>query len=113
MKETKHTPGPWISDDLGVITGGADYATSVCETYLVKWKDKSTYGKAYSEHPAIKANREEAEANARLIAAAPELLEALERIIDAYDGPTVNAANAVSGQIDLAKMAIKKAKGTK
>jgi hypothetical protein len=50
-------------------------------------------------------------ANARLIAAAPALLEALKAIVRGYDGPTVDAATAVSSHIQAARMAIGKAEG--
>lgn len=67
MTKTKYTPGPWhicpykesTSKRLGVAPDGA--------------------GKIAEIHPfKICGHDEEAEANARLIAAAPELLEALE-----------------------------------
>lgn len=49
--------------------------------------------------------------DARLMAAAPELLEALKAIVRGYDGPTVDAATAVSSHMQAARMAIKKAEG--
>lgn len=55
--------------------------------------------------------RDEMLANARLIAAAPDLLEALRDIVRGYDGPTVDAATAVSSHIQAARMAIAKAEG--
>ena len=67
---TKHTPGPWKLDDRGykfiVHKPGDGYITrDICRM------DSSTMA-AFAQ-----------EANARLIVAAPELLEALDRIQDA------------------------------
>ena len=66
----KHTPGPWnrIKGDRNVYSA----AGTVCKT------------------PAILGGGSAAtnwEANARLIAAAPDLLEALENLLDAYSKP--------------------------
>lgn len=62
---TKHTPGPWhcrpYGDSFVATCGNADKRVAYC--YAV-FEDRS---------------KDEAEANARLIAAAPELLEALEK----------------------------------
>lgn len=53
---TKHTPGPWsIKDDDGIIANNQYWIASI---HIARTKD-------------------EKEANARLIASAPELLEAL------------------------------------
>ena len=75
-EQTKFTPGPWeweyplVSDrenpqslTIGIFGGGA-------QTYLAD---------CYMEHVGTEnTTREEMEANARLIAAAPEMYEALE-----------------------------------
>jgi len=61
--ETKHTPGPW---EQGTQTRGSTTLVARIET-----------GFAVAEMRNVHF-REEAEANARLIAAAPELLEALQ-----------------------------------
>jgi glutathione S-transferase len=120
MSDTKHTPGPWylrlnpnpdstpFADENWQISGQPDYAPWIAETY-----GGLTDGVA--------------EANGRLIAAAPDLLEALiglstnprlnlgdliyqirERELEGWDGPAVTAwAEAV----EKAKAAIKKARG--
>ena len=66
----KHTPGPWhIQDDHGkrwIETGGND--DTIAEIH--RRKDK---GSVYSCGEAL--------ANAHLIAAAPDLLDALERMV--------------------------------
>lgn len=66
---SKHTPGPWsVREDIGAVfdRDGLPIATGGSESY------------------------EEYQANARLIAAAPELLEACKQaydVIDDMDGP--------------------------
>ena len=61
--ETKHTPGPWNLDKRQEKLMGANGQS------IVVWNSGLSFG-----------NRtEEAEANARLIAAAPELLAALKK----------------------------------
>ena len=60
----KHTPGPWVSIGASVyIEEGADhYSIAICTCNDAR------------------RNQEDQEANARLIAAAPEMLEALQSI---------------------------------
>lgn len=62
---TKYTPGPWR-----VTSAGFDEGTEVNE---------ATYVVAADPHMELSL------ANARLIAAAPELVEALRRLLDARD----------------------------
>lgn len=65
MSEAKHTPGPWTvetSDHLGIIWIDDEDGVDVCDLYHT-----SRSGKCIS--------KQNAEANACLIAAAPELLE--------------------------------------
>lgn len=67
MNNTKHTPGPWTWDgEFGL----GWYAELV---------SPEKYVGHYSRPQAL--SREESKANARLIAAAPELLAALEDIL--------------------------------
>lgn len=67
MSNTKHTPGPWMVGHFNDVRTRDGYRSLANVS-------------SYFELPA--------EANARLIAAAPELLEALEafKAIDAFDG---------------------------
>lgn len=58
--ENKHTPGPWTVGDTPAIV----YDDNACEVAIATF------------------NQESFEANARLIAAAPELLAALEAWVD-------------------------------
>ena len=85
-KPSQHTPGPWSQKGRDIFSG---------TTYIAD----------------VKANRlvppEEAEANARLIAAAPELLEALRDLVSPYDGNMDGAPTSIK----LARAAIAKAGG--
>ena len=60
---------------------------------------------------------EEAEGNARLITAAPELLAALEKILYAHDtgncGASMGEASLCPAYAEMARAAINKAKGSK
>lgn len=71
---SKHTPGPW---ELEIITSA--YVTACDGTHI-----------ADVHHGSTATAKAEGSANARLIAAAPELLEALEFVIrgvpDTWEG---------------------------
>ena len=66
--ETKHTPGPWMFD--ATLKGDGSFGGS----YIVSNNAKRTW-------PLAEVYRED---NARLIAAAPELLDALKDARNAY-----------------------------
>lgn len=76
MPEGKHTPGPWLLQDRTVYALNDEripvnrFTASVDSGWL---------------HDKARVSREEVDANARLIAAAPELLEALESMLEIYD----------------------------
>lgn len=83
--ETKHTPGPWKVDRTGKFHGQRPYGISANDgTTITRWGSIS--------RPASL----EAEANARLIAAAPEMLDLIQRMISAIDAGSVD-----SEEIDL------------
>jgi hypothetical protein len=85
----KHTPGPWTYDRSGYslyVNSGRELVTAL-----------SMDGK----------RMETSEANARLIAAAPELLEALKSVIAWLDAPDESAFS----DSELARAAIAKATG--
>ena len=95
MENAKHTPGPWDTGEDG-------------------WIVESAKGWAVSHAVVFRGKHGEGEdfANARLIAAAPDLLAALEELtrtaaslVDYHDDPETEAA------IDVARAAIAKAKG--
>lgn len=104
MKEFKGTPGPWDVDDNGHfydITAGRATVGNVCSS--MSWFDNDIH-----RGPV-------AMANANLIAAAPELLEALRQLRDyvedmhaaKYGGDWVDESHPMS----LARAAIAKALG--
>jgi hypothetical protein len=102
----KHTPGPWrsIIDD----TGGQWSGWPLCIT-AENEDDRSvvrTGGQWPYEWDAATSQRE-AVANARLIAAAPDLLEALESLVaNLAEGDFISET-----RIDTARAAITKATG--
>jgi len=84
-----HTPGPWKINNFRFIMGNDRYIATLEEPNL--------------------------DSNARLIAAAPELLEALEEIAEGRgrynQDPLQHASNCIEDMVSIAKEAIKKARG--
>ena len=92
MKNAKHTPGPWKSyEDDGFI----NLMVVDAEGYYIA--------------EAMGRTKKNMEANARLIAAAPELLEALEKLCNRWQGDTELYAHGE--EIKAGRAAIAKAKG--
>jgi hypothetical protein len=88
---SKHTPGPWSVDDPHQI-----WAESAGEyVAITRVEDWDTIP------------REQAEANARLIAAAPELLEALKAMLTNWEEAPAYGSDAAA----KARAAIAKATG--
>lgn len=86
-----HTPGPWTAPE-GPFVGGHYVGTEDADiAERADWPLEFTA---------------EQEANARLIAAAPELYEALERLLVEHDGNY-----RTSTAVDAARAAIAKARG--
>lgn len=90
MQEFKGTPGPWFSE----------YSREN-DAYEIAPMDRNGITMAWDKEICITADNNVE--NARLIAAAPELLEALQIICFYEDIP--------QGQRDIAEAAIKKALG--
>lgn len=78
--ENMHTKGPWIVDEtnaLGAYGVWTDYVTH-------PGSDGEGYGSQIcSMLPSERQDREQRDADARLISAAPELLEICKRLVDA------------------------------
>ena len=102
---SEHTPGPWVLKPARSIVGGwavwAEYEPGKhCQVADIEpW-------------PNDPDTAPESEANARLIAAAPDLLAACEALIDAdsYDLKSL-LDDALPAIIEQARVAIAKAKG--
>lgn len=72
---SKHTPGPWTAHGTVVRAEGR----FICKVKRYPTPGYPDTGELAEESEQIK------KANARLIAAAPDLLEALKRIMDGFD----------------------------
>lgn len=93
-QETQHTPGPWEHNCSGHVRRAGN------ENSLL----------AIIHHAGGKVKSDEQLANLKLMAAAPDLLEALEGAIEAWDADS--APNSWSYQdVEKARAAIQKARG--
>ena len=102
---TKHTPGPWSCDvaNQPIIVNGPDDSGNIVA--LVYDKDCAPFmGDANHQYHV-----EVAAANARLIAAAPDLLAALDYMVAAQGKPFDHADRRAS--MTAARAALAKAKG--
>jgi hypothetical protein len=107
---SKHTPGPWVWDG------------NVCDYNIdqeAPWLVTSEYHKDQRLPSGVILGGQiqcHSEANARLIAAAPELLEALKDLLDHYTS-LVNSGDAgnwdaeTEGEVIATRAAIAKAEG--
>lgn len=104
---TKHTPGPWFQ-------GTGDHQYCVYDKKVWINPDGSRGGE--TPNLVVVVSPEGALADARLIAAAPELLEALEGMIEVYGGACDSEClpkhSTELELIDLARTAIAKATGS-
>ena len=107
---SKHTPGPWSFEDQESAT-------------FVRNSDGLRIADTHSYSPRLVREHENAPdaavrlANARLIAAAPDLLEALNALHEAFLGVVINVPKARKEQfrlaVEKASAALAKAEGTK
>lgn len=93
MSKAQHTPGPWSFSSKGGSNGtvlSGDFVIARCQRIDGdEWKQQSR-------------------ANARLIAAAPELLEALNELLARSEN--FHAANVAFKDFDAARCAMEKAR---
>lgn len=77
---SRHTPGPWYADsgDHGLIMASGPIAQVFGDDELDGWRESGALDLSDEEWGALK---DSAEANARLIARAPDLLEMLEEVV--------------------------------
>ena len=111
MKTTTHTPGPWkvmACPDHGGKHPYHDSRYIVTEGAQVDWNHDNTEW-ALESGICLCTMRDVHPANARLIAAAPELLEALEALLEQADLGEVDEETALV--VEQARAAIAKANG--
>ena len=100
MSTTKHTPGPWS-------------ISSACKNAINAERNNKLIGIGTTYHDPDSVyfiGQDEAIANARLIAAAPELLAACEEVIEGMiDGKNSTNKNVTMYAIQMVKSAIAKA----
>lgn len=94
--KTAHTPGPWEIDGIAVVGGGQD----ICFM--------GEFAQYAGDRPRMAPNHEP---NARLIAAAPDLLMAAKAVVIRWDTPIWKDAEHTAQVIDLLREAIAKATG--
>lgn len=95
---SKHTPGPWVVGNTDPLLFGKQRGQGTEPIGFV-------YGPSFPERSDL---GKEAIANARLIAAAPELLEALKNLLESH-----LAGNVIGADVREAQEAIAKATGEK
>lgn len=120
MKTTNHTPGPWKSSDRWGNFGDYnrrenDAPNGQVSKHSYSVADKEGFIVAHCTNPLVTMSSERSEANANLIAAAPDLLSALTRIADYLDGVNngTRAEVDISWVVQVARAAISKAEGAK
>ena len=100
----QHTPGPWVAEVFESLDDAKE--TSGFE-WISRWRWDSPPAAVWRQEgggiAGLPGCIETTAANARLIAAAPDLLEALERVVAIADRDTT--------EFNTAKAAIAKAKG--
>ena len=99
--ETKHTPGPWIVEDEAEIWGGQQVLA------VVDGEGDEVAAAIYWPAVAEIGGKAESWKNAHLIAAAPELLAALERL----DWEMNERVLSYEGLHNIIRAAILKARG--
>lgn len=99
----RHTPGPWFVGERGRNSAGIEIGPRYRDGYGIN-------SIAYVEDEAHEdLSLDEEDANAALIAAAPNLLEALEQIV--LDLEDEDCGVPVSEMVKTARVAIAKARG--
>lgn len=100
-----HTQGNWkvSKENSGIYIVGDSYIAQISDWSTENSSDKDTN----------KSLKEEAAANARLIAAAPELLEALKLLIDGIERKDEFKSYSIEDGLAKARIAIAKAEGEK
>ena len=104
---TKHTPGPWkYSRTSGRVAGDSNGTSSVIVCEVPVLKAPGVMKPAYGSH----ATYDRGEDNARLIAAAPDMLNALRFMLTAFNAPEIDPLVAMVS-VEKARAAVNKATG--
>lgn len=109
MTETKHTPGPWKKSDR---LNGPWWHISAETSGLGPGQGRQAVACVHGESKrGSKAYAEMFEANAQLIAAAPELLQALQAVVTHWTSQFENRGHMAPDWCKQARAAITKATG--
>lgn len=110
----KHTPGPWVvheGDEIDVRSANpADLAQAPVYYCIAENIGGHVHGENFDDYSEV-------EANARLIAAAPDLLDAAELALQVAEGwihdqlDGTGIAEEALGELDSVRAAIAKARG--
>lgn len=102
MNKLKHTPGLWkvIGENKNIVKAE--------ERDGEKWKILYIFGRPWSDNKQL---QEESQANARLIAAAPEMLECLIEMVTYLDKNELNAIKSKTTFEKIMREIIEKATG--
>ena len=120
MKEFKGTPGPWNAvrhyEDCLIVLDSNGYEIVTAESVSILNDYANKLGVKHwsdDEHGCIELTREQQAANAQIIAASPELLSALQRLLEIYDDQSgkVWTTSSKSRALDNARAAVNKALG--
>lgn len=103
---SKHTPGPW---EIDTVTRPAEICTIHHVPPQGEEKQRWVYVRGAIGYWEADAN--EQLANARLIAAAPDLLQAAKAVVERWDSPRWKEQEHTGTFIDKLRAAIAKAEG--
>jgi hypothetical protein len=114
MSEAKHTPAPWHFLE----EGDTESDHNIGKPFTICGGDDDDLADVFDNtHSTVSISREEAIANARLIAAAPDLLAALKACAALLDGNLSETAPFMTRRIEIVVLlaqcteALKKAEG--
>jgi len=99
---SKHTPGPWVIDH-------ETRPVEICVVYHTNHPNSFVYIRGALGY--WDADKDENMANAKLIAAAPELLEALQLMVGTFLDTEGSHSQCEDDATDVARAAIAKATG--
>ena len=106
MSQSKHTPGPWMVDPKFL----SEVQTSDDKTVCSAWHQHAD-GATITVTGILACSLEESAANARLIAAAPDLLIALVWAMGKINPPNSVCTDEAHARYNFAVAAIAKAEG--